>query len=118
MYIGYSIQTPQGRRKHKTKQRESLYKGRIFGRNPDIRVFLLAIDRHLYSTALPLNFYFFNLTQPLTESTVQLLYTVKEKERNLIENIRPYQWFKNPYSNLKSENYQDYAQKPQPIVRS
>jgi hypothetical protein len=31
------------------------------------------------STALPRDLYFFKLTQPLTISTVQLLYTVKEK---------------------------------------
>jgi hypothetical protein len=39
--------------------------------------FLLAIHRHLSSFALG-DFYFFKLTQPLTVSTVQLLYTVKE----------------------------------------
>ncbi len=42
-----------------------------------LRVFLLAIPSHLYSLAW--DFYFFKLTQPLTVSTVQLLYTVKEK---------------------------------------
>ena len=31
------------------------------------------------STALPSDFYFFKLTQPLTVSKVQLLYTQKEK---------------------------------------
>ncbi len=31
------------------------------------------------STALPWDFYFFKLTQPLTVSTVQFLYTIKEK---------------------------------------
>jgi hypothetical protein len=38
-----------------------------------LRVFLLAIHRHHY-------FYFFKLRKPLKVSTVQLLYTVKEKE--------------------------------------
>ncbi len=48
-----------------------------------IRGFLLCfIHSHLYSFAL--SFYFFKLTQPLTVSTVQLQYTVKEE--NLIEN--------------------------------
>jgi hypothetical protein len=40
-------------------------------------VFLLAIHSHL--TALLGDFYLFQLTQPLTVSTVQLLYTVMEK---------------------------------------
>ncbi len=40
--------------------------------------FLLAIHSHL-STALPWDFYFFTLSQPLTVSRVHLLYTVKEK---------------------------------------
>jgi hypothetical protein len=43
-------------------------------------------------------------------STVKLLYTVKEKGR------KPYSLpyvIRNPYRNLKSENSQDYAQKPQ-----
>jgi hypothetical protein len=39
-----------------------------------LRVFLFAIHSNLYSFA-----YFFKLTQPLTVSRVQLLYTVKEK---------------------------------------
>jgi hypothetical protein len=60
------------------------------------RVFLLAFL--VTSSALPREFYFFKLTQPLTVSTVQL---IKEKG--------------NPYRNLKSENSQDYAQKPQQI---
>jgi hypothetical protein len=33
--------------------------------------------------------------------------------RNLIENHTSFPKFKNPYRNLKSENSQDYAQKPQ-----
>jgi hypothetical protein len=54
--------------------------------------------------------YFFTPRQPLTFSTVKLLYTVKEKEG------KPYPLpyvLRNPYRNLKSENSQDYAQKPQ-----
>ncbi len=65
------------------------------------------------STALPWELYFFKLTQSLTVSTVQLLYTVKEKGGNLIENHTPSLWFKNPYRNFKSEKSQDYARKPQ-----
>jgi hypothetical protein len=78
-----------------------------------LRVFLIAIHSHLYSFA----FHFFKLTQPLTISTVhrvQLLYTVKETRGK--PDRKPYPLFyglRNPYSNLKSENSQDYAQKPQ-----
>jgi hypothetical protein len=42
-----------------------------------LRVFSLLLT--VTSTALPRDLYFFKLTQPLTVSTVQLLYTVKEK---------------------------------------
>jgi hypothetical protein len=54
-------------------------RGPILGRNPDksFKIFLLAIHSHLNSFAL--RFCFFKLTQPLTVSTVHLLYTVKEK---------------------------------------
>ncbi len=55
-----------------------------------LEVFLIAKFSLSTCTALPWDFSFFKLTQPLT---VQLLYT--------------------PYRNLKSENSQDYAQKPQ-----
>jgi hypothetical protein len=44
-----------------------------------LRAFLLAIHSHLTSTSLSWDLYFFKLTQPLPVSTVQLLYTVKEK---------------------------------------
>jgi hypothetical protein len=47
------------------------------------------------STDLPWDFYFFKLTQPLTVSTVHLLYILKEKwgkpDRKIIP---PYIWFK------------------------
>jgi hypothetical protein len=43
-----------------------------------------------------------------------LLYTVKEKEGNLTENPHPLPYgLRNPYRNLKSENSQGYAKKPQ-----
>ncbi len=45
-----------------------------------LRVVLLAIHSQLYRFAL--RFLFFKLTQPLTISTVQLLYIVKEKGGN------------------------------------
>jgi hypothetical protein len=53
------------------------------------RGFLLAI--HLYSFAL--RFYFFNVTEPLPVSTVQLQYTVKKKEERPDRKPLP-PWFK------------------------
>jgi hypothetical protein len=53
------------------------------------------------STALPWDFHFFKLTQPLTVFIVQSLYTVKEKGAK--PDI-------NPYRDLKPENSQDHAQ--------
>jgi hypothetical protein len=64
------------------------------------------------STALP--FYYFKFTQPLTVSTVQLLYNVKEKGGKPDRKPYPLPYgLGNLYRNLKSENSQDYAQKPQ-----
>jgi hypothetical protein len=55
-------------------------------------------------------FYFFKLTV----STVQLLYTVREKGGKPDGMTYPlYYGLRNPYRKLKSENSQDYAQKPQ-----
>ncbi len=51
------------------------------GQNPDNSLNLLFTDT---STALPWDFYFLKLTQPLTVSTFQLLYTVKEKGQKTI----------------------------------
>jgi hypothetical protein len=46
--------------------------------------------------------------------TVQLLYTVREKGGNPDRKPYPLPYsLRNPYRNLKSENSQDYAQKPQ-----
>jgi hypothetical protein len=76
-----------------------------------LRVFLLAFTDT--STALHRDFYFFKLSQPLTVSTVQLLDTVKEKEGKPVKKPYPLPYARNPCRNLKSENSQDYAQKPQ-----
>ncbi len=65
------------------------------------------------SKALPWDFFLLKLTQPLTVSTVQLLYTVKEKGGKSDRNYIPYLWFKNPLRNIKSEDSQEYAQKLQ-----
>jgi hypothetical protein len=51
-----------------TKVQYSRNGGRILGRNPVLRVFLLAIHSHFYSLALRLPF--FKLMQPLTVFTV------------------------------------------------
>ncbi len=65
------------------------------------------------STALPWDFYFFKLTQPLTFSTVQSLYTIKEKRGKPDRKSYPLPCgLRNPYRILKSEN-SHYAQKPQ-----
>jgi hypothetical protein len=64
------------------------------------------------STALPWDFCFFKLTQPLTVLSVQLLYTVREKGGNPDRKPYPLPYsLRNPYKNLKSENSQDYDQK-------
>ncbi len=57
------------------------------------------------STALPWDFYFFKFTQPI--STVQLLYTVKEKggKPDRKPHHLPY-GLRNPYRNLKYEKQQ------------
>jgi hypothetical protein len=66
------------------------------------------------STALLWDLYFFKLTQPLTVSTVPLLYTVKEKGGKSDRKPYPLSYgLRNSYRNLKSENSQDYAQKSQ-----
>jgi hypothetical protein len=75
-----------------------------------LRVFLLAFRSHRYSFALRFIF----LQIPATSNTVsrvQLLCTIKEKGGIL--DRKPSLWLRNPYRNLKSENSQDYAQKPQ-----
>ncbi len=57
------------------------------------------------SVALPWDFYFFKLTQPLTVST-----TVKEKGGKPDRKPYPLPYgLRNPYRNLKSENSQDYS---------
>jgi hypothetical protein len=53
-----------------------------------LRVFLLAIHSKLY-TALPLEIYISSNPHNLLQFLAQLLYTVKEKGDNLIENHTP-----------------------------
>jgi hypothetical protein len=66
------------------------------------------------STALPSDAYLFKLKQALTASSVQLMYTVKEKGGKPDRKPFPLPYgLRNPYGNIKSENSQDNAQKPQ-----
>jgi hypothetical protein len=59
------------------------------------------------STALHRDLYFFELTQPLP-------FSVKRKGRKPDKKPYPLSYgLRNPYRNLKSENSQEYAQKPQ-----
>ncbi len=72
------------------------------------------LDEILTKPDLPWDFYFFKLPQPLTVATVQLLYTVEEKggKPDRIPYPLPF-GLRKQYRNFKSENSQDYAQKPQ-----
>jgi hypothetical protein len=66
------------------------------------RIFLLVICSHLYSLALRFSFL-------QTQAT-----SVKEKGGKPDRKQYPLPYgLRNPYRNLKSENSQDYAQKPQ-----
>ncbi len=70
-------------------------RGRILERNPDksLKSFPLVIHSHLYSFAFDL--YFLKLTQPLTVSTVLVLYTVQEKGGKPDRKLIPHSlWFK------------------------
>jgi hypothetical protein len=77
-----------------------------------LRVFLLAIPSHLYSFALRFLFLQTHATSYSFYSSV----TVHCKGGRRKTDRKPYPppyGLRNPYSNLKSENSQDYAQKPQ-----
>ncbi len=59
-------------------------------------------------------FLFFRLTESLTVYRVQLLYTGEEKGGNPDRKTYPLpNNLRNLYRNLKSANFQDYAQTPQ-----
>ncbi len=81
---------------------QSLYRGRILGRNPD------KSHSHLYSFAVIIRFL---QTHPTSNVFLQFSYCTlyRRKEENLIENPTPFPMV--PYRNFKSENSQDYAQK-------
>jgi hypothetical protein len=79
-----------------------------------LKVFLLAIHSHLYNFALRFILLQTHATS-LTISTSQLLYcNVKEKGGKPDRKPNPLpNGLRNLCRNLKSENFQDYAQKPQ-----
>ncbi len=77
-----------------------------------LRIFLLAIHSHLYSFAL--RFLFLQTHATSYSFYSQLVYTVKENGGKADREPHPLPpSLRNPYRNLKSENSQDYAQKPQ-----
>jgi hypothetical protein len=70
-----------------------------------LRVFLLAIT--VSSTALPWDFCFFRLTQPLTVFYSSVTVHCKGERRKIWKKRKPYPLpygLRNPYRNLKSEN--------------
>jgi hypothetical protein len=73
----------------------------------DLRIFLLAIQSHLYSFAL--RFLFLQTYGTSYSFCSALLYTVKEKGGK--PDRKPHPLPRNSYRNLKSENSQNYAPK-------
>ncbi len=82
--------------------------------NPDksLKIFLLAIQSHLYSYAS--RFLVLQIHATSYSFNSALLYTVKEEGGKPDRKLHPLPYaLRKPYRNLKSENSQDYAQKPQ-----
>ncbi len=92
---------------HRNKTR-----GWILGRNPDksLEIFL----RHSHLCSFALKFIFLQTYATSYSFWIQLLYPVKEKGEKPDKKPYPLPYgLRNPYRNLKSENFQDYTQKPQ-----
>ncbi len=89
--------------------------GWILGRNPDKS--LQRFPPCYWQSPLQLALRFFissNSRNLLCIPIIQLMYTVKEKGGKTDRKPYPLSYgLRNPYRNLKSENSQDYAQKPQ-----
>jgi hypothetical protein len=88
-------------------------RGRILGRNPDksLKSFPPCFSQSPLQLSLDI-YISSNSHNLLGISTVQLLYTVKEKEGKPDKKLYPLPYgLRNPYRNLKSA--QAYAQKPQ-----
>ncbi len=102
------------REDHLYTWRTYVYWDRTLGRIPDknLKSFPPCYSQSPLQLCLEIS-NFFKLMQPLTFSTVHLLYTVKEKggKSDRKPNPLPY-GLRNPYRSLKSENSQDYGQKP------
>ncbi len=75
------------------------------------KVFLLAIQSHLYSFALRFLFHQPHATSYSFYRADTLHYTVMMKKGGKSDHT-PFCGLRNPFRNLKSENSQDYAQKP------
>jgi hypothetical protein len=78
-----------------------------------LRVFPCYSQSHLYNFALRFLFLLTHATSYSFYSSVTV--HCRRKEKNLIENHTP---FRNPYRNLKSEIWEDYAQNLNEMVRS
>ncbi len=90
-----------------SKERKIQPRGRILVRNPDKSLKSFPPCYSQSPQQLCLLFLFFKLTQPLPVS-------VKEKGGKPDRKPYPHSYgLRHPYRNLRSENSQDYAQKPQ-----
>jgi hypothetical protein len=86
-------------------------RGRIPGRSPDRN---LKSFPHCYSQPPALKFLFLKTHATSYSFYCSFLYTVKEKWGKPDRKTYPLSYgLRNPYRNTKSENSQDYAQKPQ-----
>ncbi len=89
-------------------------RGRFLGRNSDKSLKSFPPCYSQSPLQLYHEIYHSSNSHPLSVSTVQLLYTVKEKGGKPDRKPYPLPYgLRNPYRNLKSENSQDYAHKPQ-----
>jgi hypothetical protein len=77
-----------------------------------LRVFLLTVHSHLYSFALRILFLQSHTTSYSFHSSVTVYGKGERRKLDRKPYALPY-GLRNPYRNLKSENSQDYAQKPQ-----
>ncbi len=95
-------------------------RGRILGRNLDksLKSFLPCYSQSaVTSTDLPFDLYFFKLTQPqFLQFSFCTVNRKGEVRKACLRDRKPYpvpHGLRNPYRNLKSENSQESAQKPQ-----
>ncbi len=108
--------SPEQDEMKKNPNRSQSYRGRILGRNPDKSFKSLhpcySQSCLLYSFALRFLFLQTHATSYSLYSA--LLYRLKKKGGKPDKKPHPLSYvLRNPYKNFKSENSQDYAQKPQ-----